>query len=234
MGVAYLLGGDKMSNYCCTDITINATTREQMEGLRAINNILEAVDDTASCKDRYKVRWLGNLAEVFGVGTEKNQFIYDEKGNYIQCRGTLGSYELTEDDDFSQLSIQVDDEDGSHLNIWNRIRDKYAAGAEIIYCANCEGDENLYTNDPTIAGLYMIDIWDNNSSTEAGKKLDNDSYYELTEDKAIKMLNDYFGTSYKTIKTLRKLVDMSYTLALKEYEYDDTDEELWALNDVAA
>ena len=221
-----------MSNYCCTDITINATTKEQMKGLRAINDILESADKFTT--DRYKRRWLGSLAEAFGIGKEKDRFVYDEEGTYIQCRGTLGSYELTEEDDFSQLSIQIDDEGGSHLNIWKRIRDKFAAGAELIYCANCEGDENLYTNDPTIAGLFMIDIWDNTSKTEAGKKLDNDSYYELTEDKAIKMLNDYFGTSYKTIKPLQRLADESECLELKAYEFDDTDEELNALNDLAA
>ena len=215
-----------MSTCCSTDITINAYTDEQKKGLEYIAEMLKDQWLTSSVES--PKGWLGHIIINSGIGAYRDGFVYDKKGTKIGCRGHICSYDWNGE----QLTISDDDANGPYINMWARIRDKYASGAELIYSAQVDC-EDIRTNDVTLTGLYYIDIWDNNSTTEAGKKLSCDTYFELPKDKAIKMLNDYFNTTFDDIESVKELAEDSDDLALYEYIYDDTDEECLALNNAA-
>lgn len=156
-----------MPNWCSTDLTFNGEEKE----LKKLADFVE----------EYKKKklpgvsfdwWLGNILIYSGVGT------FDEvvKGD-IDCRGCITYTELTED----QYIVQTETAWGPMVRLWKVAIEALGLDLEIIYTAIEPGCEIYVTNDPVYYDAYIVD----------GSDLDNGDYWDVLEDEAKELLDDF-------------------------------------------
>lgn len=189
-----------MANICITDITINAYTKEQKEGLKQINKLIEESK--------------GKIGAVYTEILAHSDI--EGKDEVVTGRGEVTYTEISENGE--KLTIHCSDAWKPHLELFVALVNTYASGAALVFRAEEPGYDIYVSNDDTVVGTYYIDIYDNSSTTEKGKKLDDNSYYDLSESEAIAMLNDYFGATNTSINGFTRLIDEVGGLNIHQFE----------------
>lgn len=187
-----------MPNWCYTNINICHNDKNKLK------DFFDKVEEWRKKPykindfDTYSLGWLGNIVGNSGLAEWKVK----ENGQEdfvpnISCRGSLQTFELQE----NRINIDTETAWGPMLEMWRLLCDKYLPGADIYYTAEESGNGLYQTNDPDVADIYYIDIWE---PPEEFK--DEESMYEAEESDAIEFLQRVLHTEETDIN---KLIDMT-------------------------
>ena len=196
-----------MPNWCVTDITIHHENEKELE------IFYEKLDEwlNHAYMENDFGSWLGNIVGNSGIGT-----IDTGKETDLRCRGSV--IYISEPSD-GELTISTETAWVPMIKMWVKLLDKYLPDAELIYTAEEPGCEIYYTNDPSIAGIYMFDIWDD---TNIDIEL-SDQYFEK---EMIGILQELLGSKETIFERLMNEFynsQLSEQMCIHQYEYIDAE-----------
>ncbi len=148
-----------MANWYCTDIII------RHEDPAVIAALTEKIDEWTShiwLKSDFGNKWLGNIVGNSGIGLTGAEPDYDKENDaekYVSCCGSIDDYSINAEDK-CELSINQESKWGPVLQLWKRVVDKYAPGAEIRYTTMVCEEGTYCTNDADYSDTYYLDQWD--------------------------------------------------------------------------
>ena len=112
-----------------------------------------------------------------------------------------------------QITIYTETAWSPMVQLWVKVLERYLPDAELIYSAEETGCGIFWTNDPTLAGRYCIDSWNNDIMSDP----------ELSESEAVKLLKEQLVTVENDIDTLIKMLEDSdiEDVSINKWEYVD-------------
>ncbi len=190
-----------MPNWCYTNITINHGNEIEIERLEKLIGGWTSKD---YMKNGFGHKWLGNIVLGSGVGT-----VDTNKETDLRCRGTIIDYYRNE----NELVINTETAWSPMLQMWVKVLEKYLPGAELIYNADECGNEINDTNDPCLAGKYILDYYGDE---------DIESDWEASEDTVRETLQKLLDTTETDIEKLIQMVyEDDYDISVRKWEYSD-------------
>lgn len=194
-----------MPNWCFTNITMTG----QIEKVQFLHDKIKEWTSKDYAQNGFGNNWLGNIVLGSGIATEENI----DKRDAPRCRGTIINLEI----DFldpcaigfyfglmkqqnAALKIQTETAWNPMMKMWSMINERYNLNLNIVYSAEELGCELYLTNDPDIAGTYIIDAYDMDEiQTE----------YCIEEKYVIRELQELFSTTEIDIEKLINMFDES-------------------------
>lgn len=154
-----------MPNWCFTNITMTG----QIEKVQFLHDKIKEWTSKDYAQNGFGNSWLGNIVLGSGIASEED---IDKRDN-PRCRGTIINLEI----DFldpcaigfyfgltrqqnAALKIQTETAWNPMMKMWSMINERYNLGLDITYTAEESGCELYLTNDPIVAGTYIIDAYD--------------------------------------------------------------------------
>jgi len=135
-----------MPNWCSTLINFKGNP----DAIKTLHDFIS--DDKANkeigLSNDFGYNWLGNYLHRAGLNYE----------NY-RCRGTVCDIQKI-DDEGTSFHIWTETAWAPMLAMWQAIIDKIAPGIEIIYSSSECGCSVYWTNDPSFADKYIVDLYD--------------------------------------------------------------------------
>ena len=148
-----------MPNWCRTEI------RYLSDNKKSLSDFEKKLNEWKEQETYY----LETLALKSSVAQKKDNRIIDEEGHEVYCRGQITDISLEND----YLYIEIWEAWSPHLRIWDLLRKKYLPNAELLFTADEEGEDILFTNDSSYEGIYCIDILEDWFSEEDFLKVFN-------------------------------------------------------------
>ena len=190
-----------MPNWCYTNITINHGNEIEIERLEKLIGGWTSKD---YMKNGFGHKWLGNIVLGSGVGT-----VDTNKETDLRCRGTIIDYYRNE----NELVINTETAWSPMLQMWVKVLEKYLPGAELIYNADECGNDINDTNDPCLAGKYILDYYGDE---------DIESDWEASEDTVRETLQKLLDTTETDVEKLIQMVyEDDYDISVRKWEYSD-------------
>lgn len=173
-----------MPNWCTTKVTISGPI-EQME---LLDEKFQEVQKNAKIKTDFGENWLGHILDYLDEWNNGNPT--------CRCRGWYSSY-LSKSEGI--MEVDVDSAWHPQIGAIVKLANKYAPDAEIMYWAIEPGCLLYFTNDPAYDGLYVLDVWDEDSAPDV-----------FTEDTGCFAFLDEFDIRDILIEALGKTDDEYY------------------------
>ena len=190
-----------MPNWCYTSITIN---HENETELQKLSNLIDEWTSKDYMKNGFGNNWLGNIVLGSGVGT-----VDTNKETDLRCRGTIIHSMVTD----NQLIIDTETAWSPMLQMWVKILEKYLPDAELIYNADECGDGVNDTNDPALAGKYILDYYGDE---------DIESDWEADEETVREVLQKLLDTTETDVEKLIQMVyEDDYDISVRKWEWSD-------------
>lgn len=134
-----------MPNWCSTQFTISGDSKELNVLYQAFNDAQEK----ASIETSFGKTWLGHLLSFLGMSEE--QII----NGPVRCRGDVSYLAM----DGDTLMIDTETAWAPMVQPIVMMCEKYAPNADIKFVAMEPGCSIYESNDPDVAGKYLLEIW---------------------------------------------------------------------------
>ena len=199
-----------MPNWCSTQVTINSSKEE----ITSIKNVIEKIQELNLVKNSWGGTWLGLFLHHLGEYDE------DSQQASCSCRGSVYISDADED----TIVLDVESAWSPHVGPIVKLCEKYAPNAEIMYMAIEPGCCIYISNDPTVVGQYLLDVWD---SYELPESLSGEDYDFLDEielrDTLIEALD---GCEQNSTKQLIEEAHEKYgnKLSINQFQHADLEE----------
>lgn len=182
-----------MPNWCFTNITMAG----QREKVQFLYDKIEEWTSKDYAQNEFGNSWLGNIALGSGIATEEDI----DKRDAPRCRGAIINLEIELNNiQDAYLTVQTETAWNPMMKMWSMINEQYDLNLNIVYSAEEPGCELYLTNDPDIAGTYIIDAYDMDEiQTE----------YCIEEKYVVRELQELFSTTEIDIEKLINMFDES-------------------------
>lgn len=207
-----------MPNWCYTRLRI---TSNNIDKLKELYSNIQEWTSKDYCSNGFGNNWLGNVVGNSGIAKcnfdNAGNMIKDfhtDKDESIACRGTLTELELENDE---VIHIGQETAWRTMARMWVLICEKYLGDDYDITFDSEECGCGLYeTNDPTIEGLYVIDIWG-----ELPEELNWESDWDASKDKVIKFCQEALKTEETDIDKLLEMAEELDWVSIHKWEFTD-------------
>lgn len=137
-----------MPNWCLTNINI---THPDIGKVKELYDKLQEWTAKNAAENGFGHSWLGNIVLASGIGTVDTGNPTD-----FRCRGCVICLDISED----VITVSTETAWCPMLRMWQALVDRYLPDAEIIFTAEEPGFEVYVSNDLTIIGNYVLDIYE--------------------------------------------------------------------------
>ncbi len=201
-----------MPNWCGTTITFTGKYDEIKKIHDFIND--KNANDEVGIENGFGSFWLGNYLARAGLDYNK-----------YNCRGEITSIAEIQDNRFS---ITTDTAWVPMVFMWVKVIEKIAPGVKITYAAEESGCGVYLTNDPTIVGLYYVDICDTDELPEDVYDIFGDEPYDCTEQELRRDLLKVFPDdgNLKTKELIDKFDDEYTGINFYQWEFASIESEI--------
>lgn len=135
-----------MPNWCSTALTITADSAKDAE---TIENLINFWQKPCGVENGFGDSWLGNV--LVNSGLQKKEAFESE--DVIPCRGMIHCVSRAGE----QVYVDMDTAWKPMLEMWVLIRNKwFPQTEELLYEANEPGNEIHLTNNPDLAGKWVV------------------------------------------------------------------------------
>ena len=195
-----------MPNWCFTDIKMTG----EKEKVQFLHDKIEEWTSKDYMQNGFGNTWLGNIVLGSGIATEEDI----DKHDAPRCRGSIVYTDIDLfDTNNAELTVQTETAWNPMMKMWSMINEQYDLNLDIVYSAEEPGCELYLTNDPDIAGTYIIDAYDMDEiQTE----------YCIEEKYVVRELQELFSTTEIDIKKLINMFDeseYSERMSIGEYSF---------------
>lgn len=180
-----------MPNWCYNAITISGTE----ESLNVLDENFAKAREHKGTESCFGEKWLGQMVEYLGYDASK-----------VRCRGYILDYHHTPE----EICISTETAWGPLLEPILLMVEKFAPDSEITYFCEEPGCDIYLTNDPTLEGKYILDVWDDEISDYERDPLSHDELKDWLEDILKKK---------KGLPSLLKEALSEYDFCVHQYEY---------------
>jgi hypothetical protein len=195
-----------MPNWCATTITI---CNENKEENNVFYHLMKEWTSRNYMSNGFGHKWLGNIVLGSKIGTVDTNPETD-----LSCRGSVCHWEY---DGNNTFVFETDTAWTPMLKMWSKLIDKYMPDAEMIFAAEECGMCIYDTNDPTLAGMYIVEVWDE-------IPIETDDRFEVTKSELKEFLMELFDDKESSFKELMKKFDDSDfrdAMSINKWEYVD-------------
>ena len=195
-----------MPNWCFTDIKMTG----EKEKVQFLHDKIEEWTSKDYMQNGFGNTWLGNIVLGSGIAIEEDI----DKHDAPRCRGSIVYTDIDLfDTNNAELTVQTETAWNPMMKMWSMINEQYDLNLDIVYSAEEPGCELYLTNDPDIAGTYIIDAYDMDEiQTE----------YCIEEKYVVRELQELFSTTEIDIEKLINMFDeseYSERMSIGEYSF---------------
>ena len=183
-----------MANCCFTEVVIKHEDREKLKELS--EKIIEWEKPYKGCTEANN--WLGNIVANSGIESDIHMISDSVCGKtriypklQTRCRGEL--CDIAYDEENGEIVLSTDTAWEPMLQMWVRICEKFAPGAQLLYTAEELSNGLLATNDPDYENCWFFDPYDYRDLV---------SDYCMTEDALVEVMRDLLGRKDGTLDDL--------------------------------
>lgn len=192
-----------MPNWCYTNITIR---HESETEVRKLEVLINGWTNRNYMENGFGNKWLGNVVLGSGVGT-----VDTSRETDLSCRGSIVDYYRSG----NELVISTETAWSPMMKMWVKILEKYLPDAEIIYNADECGMGINDTNDPELAGKYILDYYGDE---------DIESDWEADESTVRETLQKLLDTTEPDVdKLIQMAYEDDYDISVRKWEFTDVD-----------
>ena len=200
-----------MPNWCYTKITITNDNKEENNVFKNLMDVWTKIDYMENgFRWTGNYGWLGNIVLGANIGTVDT----DPKTD-LRCRGSLSEWEY--DDRYGEFTFWTETAWSPMLQMWVKLIEKYMPHANMLFVAEECGCGIWDTNDPTLAGMYIVEVWDE-------IPIETDDRFEVTKPELKEFLMELFDDKESSFKELMKKFDDSDfrdAMSINKWEYVD-------------
>ena len=201
-----------MPNWCSTTYTLTGERKDILK----VWNTLDEIEEKAKIETDFGSSWLGHILDYLGM-PEKAIL-----SGPIRCRGNISYRDIQTDDSSGEITIETETAWSVMPVPFKMLVERVAPDVEIVYQAIEPGCEIYLTNDRTVEGTYLLDVWDSDDLPPNLAEMD----YEFIDASDLKAeLEKALGTEDELPKLIAKAGQLyGEKLSINQFSFCDIED----------